>query len=242
MRAIVKGILAAASLTLSTAVALAASLQVSPVLVQVPAPAKTTILKLKNIAATPMTAQVRVYKWVQQDGTDKLIESKDVVASPPMATVKPNGDFVIRLVRLSKAPMAGEESYRLLIDEVPEDSKTSGAAIKFAFRYSIPVFFGLKPDTKPALDWSIENRGGKAVMTIRNTGGRRARLADLNIVSSSGQPVFARGGLLGYVLAGSTASWPLKNSKGLTQGSSVEITALTEDGSLQAKIQVGAAQ
>lgn len=242
MRARIASILTALLVPLWGSAASAASLQVSPVLVQVNAPAKTTVVRLKNLAGEPLNAQVRIYKWVQEDGADKLVESTDVVASPPIATVKPNGEYVIRLVRMSKAPVAAEESYRLLIDEIPDTAKPKSSGISFRFRYSIPVFFGLKADAKPALNWSITNKGGKAFVTVRNDGDRRARLADMKVLSAAGTPVYARGGLVGYVLAGSTASWPLKGAKGLSQGSSVAIKALTEDGSLQTTIPVGVAQ
>ena len=53
----------------------------------------------------------------------------------------PNTDYTVRIVRTKKEPVAKEESYRLLIDELPAAAGSQGAAVNIALRYSIPVFF-----------------------------------------------------------------------------------------------------
>ena len=108
------------------AVLQAASLQVAPVLVDVPAPGATSSLKLHNEGTKPLDAQVRIFKWTQVDGADSLTPTDDVAASPPLASLRPNTDYTVRIVRTSKEPVAKEESYRLLVDELP--SPASGPA------------------------------------------------------------------------------------------------------------------
>ena len=74
----------------------AASLQVAPVLVEVPAPGAASTLKLRNEGNQPLDAQIRIYRWTQADGADVLTPSEDVVASPPLASLKPNMRVFVR--------------------------------------------------------------------------------------------------------------------------------------------------
>ena len=100
--------------------ALATSLQVSPVLIDVPAPGAAATVQIANMSEDAVVAQVRVFKWVQVNGTDKLVETKDVVVNPPIARLQASSKVVLRVVRRAKAAPQGEESYRLVIDQVPD--------------------------------------------------------------------------------------------------------------------------
>ena len=67
----------------------AASLQVTPVMIEVAAPGAATTVKLRNDGATPLNAQIRVFRWSQVNGEDKLEPTTDVVASPPLTKLSP---------------------------------------------------------------------------------------------------------------------------------------------------------
>ena len=94
----------------------AASLQVAPVLVEVPAPGATATMKLRNEGTKPLDAQIRIFQWTQVDGADVLTPTNDVVASPPVASLRPGTDYTVRIVRTKKEPAVKEEAYRLLVD------------------------------------------------------------------------------------------------------------------------------
>ena len=95
----------------------AASLQVAPVLLEVVAPGAATTVTLRNTGAKPITTQVRVFRWIQEGGKERLEPTQDVVASPPAIELRPAQDYVVRAVRLTKNPVAGEEAYRLLMEK-----------------------------------------------------------------------------------------------------------------------------
>ena len=50
-----------------------------------------------------------------------LTPTNDVVASPPLASLQPNTDYTVRVVRTRKDPAVKEEAYRLLVDELRFD-------------------------------------------------------------------------------------------------------------------------
>lgn len=220
----------------------ATSLQVSPVLIDVPAPGAAATVNVANLSEDAVVAQIRVFKWVQESGTDKLVETKDVVVSPPIAKLKPSSKAVLRVVRRAKAAPTGEESYRIVIDQVPEKKRTRGVGINFAVRYSIPVFFGGLDNEEASIIWEVGNKGGRTFVTATNAGSRRVRIADLKVKAAAGSVSFG-GGLTGYVLPRSSVTWTADRTlKGINQGGKVSIFASTEHGPLQATGTIQAAQ
>lgn len=229
-------------LLVASSPAAAGSLQVSPVLIDVPAPAVAATVNVANLGDDAVTAQVRVFKWVQENGADKLVETKDVVVSPPIAKLKPDTKSVLRVVRRAKTAPQGEESYRIVIDQVPDKKARSGSGLTFALRYSIPVFFGGLDNENAPLIWEVASKGGQTIVTATNAGSRRVRLADLKIKTGSGSLTIGKG-LAGYVLPRSTMSWTVDRAlKGSKQGGTVAISAVTEHGPLQATGTIQAAQ
>ena len=124
-----------------------------------------------------------------------------------MANLPSKTDYTVRIVRLTKQPAATEETYRLVVDEIPDATQKSGVIIKMAFRYSIPVFFTPATKTEPALDWTVERRNGKLYLSATNSGSRRTRLSGLKISDGNGKSAVISKGLAGYVLARSSKSW-----------------------------------
>ena len=223
-------------LTLAAAVpASAASLQVSPVSIEIATPASTATVTLRNEGSAPLNAQIRVFKWSQVDGKERLEPTTDIVASPPMATLGPKADYLVRLVRLSKAPAAQEETYRILVDEVPEMSKQR-SGVNITMRYSIPVFIEPKQLGGAKLTWSAVNENGKVVVKAINDGDRRVRISELKAIDAAGAMVSFGNGLNGYVLARSSTQWvaPSAAMKSTNAGS-ITITAKGDAGPINAK-------
>jgi fimbrial chaperone protein len=213
----------------------AASLQVAPVLVEVPAPGATATMKLRNEGTKPLDAQIRIFQWTQVDGADVLTPTNDVVASPPVASLRPGTDYTVRIVRTKKEPATKEEAYRLLVDELPEAAGGQAASVSIALRYSIPVFFTVT-GAPPKLSWELEQRANKPVIVASNAGDRRIRLAKLKITDGKGGVANFGDGLAGYVLGHSSMSFPVPtSSKGFGAGGLASISALSDLGPIDAK-------
>ncbi len=214
----------------------AATLQVSPINIEVTAPATTATETLTNIEGKGvLNCQVRVFKWTQVNGVDKLEPTKDVVASPPALTIKEGANATVRVVRLSKAPITTEETYRLLVDEIPPAPTKGTEAVAFAVRHNIPVFFA-PAGLASKIEWKAKVTKGGIQVSAQNIGQRHVRLASLQIVGSGETDVY-NDGLAGYALAGSGNSWKIK-SKAIKAGSTIKITAKGNDGPIEATVQV----
>lgn len=238
MGGLFRGPIAAIALAVASGAAVADSLTVSPILIDMQAPKATTTVTIESSGSEQLNAQVRVFKWSVVNGKDQLMPTKDVVASPPALKVKPNGKAVIRIVRKNKQPVTSEESYRLIVSEVPRSPKMN-SGVGVSFRYSIPAFF-TPQDVAPDIQWSATASKGNLLIKATNTGSRRLRLANLGIKKGI-KTVTVASGLSGYVLVNSSRVWILKGgAKNASNGSTVNIVAEGDLGQVSATAVVGA--
>lgn len=232
MRAFMASVGAIALQAFVPTIANAASLAVSPTTIDMAAPQAASELTLRNDDAKPLTVQLRVFRWVQENGKDKLVATSDVVASPPYAKLAPGGDYVVRIVRASKAPVQGEESYRVLVDQVPVKSDMKPGTVNFVIRQSIPIFF--RADSTAAdIAWTASKGSGGLMLSAHNNGAGRMKLSDITL-SQNGKVVATKKGLVGYVLGGSTMSFSL-GGKGIS-ASQLILKANGTNGPITAKV------
>ncbi len=215
-------------LMLPAASADATSLRVSPVTLDLSKPRSSANLTLRNNASQPVSVQVRVFRWVQIDGADAYEATTDVVASPPAVRLAPQVDYTIRVVRTSKAPLTKEESYRVIIDELPTRRLLRSGTVNLVVRHSIPVFFRDPQGDPPKVTWRLQRTSGQLKLVAENTGGTRLKLADLALNQGSAR-LYARQGLFGYVLAGAKAEWPV-DLRHRPIGSTVTLSAKSQLG------------
>ncbi|WP_109480167.1 molecular chaperone [Paraburkholderia sp. C35] len=201
----------AGAAALSISAAHAATLQISPVMVDLPAGAISSGLTLRNSGDKPIYGQVRVFRWSQANGDDALTPTQDVVASPPLIEINARGEQLVRLVRTTPALDGAEQTYRVLIDELPEPDDTQANGVAIRLRYSVPVFVeaGNGQIGEPKLAWHIQRNDAGMTLVVENAGRRRAQIASVELVNSAGEAVEINKGLLGYALAGSGRQWQL---------------------------------
>lgn len=220
-------ILVVAALFVMLAGASAASLTVSPIMLNVIAPGNQTLLTVRNEGREALTVQVRVFRWELRNGRDYYLNTQDVVVSPPIARVPARGQLQVRVLRVSRAPVRAEEPYRVVVDEVPDANRVRNVGVNIALRYTLPLFFLNPSASQPRLQWSVQSAGKRRLLVVRNTGDKHVRLTNL----SFGSTKLAKG-LAGYVLGQSTRTFDLP-SRAPRRG---RITALTGQGRLNAQV------
>ena len=213
---------------LLTQAAMAASLQVSPISLEFSPEEQAQGIWLSNTGTVPLRAQVRVQQWSQAEGSDQLAPARDMTASPPMLEIAAGARQLVRIIRLQSAAPAQELSYRLLVDELPDESRQQeDSGLQFLLRYSIPVFVlpqgseaAVGGKSIPLADTSTlsavlhHDRKGSS-LAISNQGRQRVRISQLVHVAADGTRTPLVQGLLGYVLAGQSMEWPLELPAGL---------------------------
>lgn len=219
------------ALLLSSSLAVASGLQVSPISLSLQARENASGLTLSNSGNDKVRAQVRVYQWLQDDKGDQLTPSRGLLASPPMIEINPGEKQLIRIIR-AKAPPQGsgavEDAYRVLVNELPIKSDKQTTGLQFALSYSLPVF--VQPvgvtETSPQLQWSthLQPDSKEIKLRVSNRGNGHAQLAGLSFVDTAGNSTVINPGLLGYVLPGATMNWTLNiPSSVLTSGSKFKV-------------------
>jgi len=195
----------------------AASLRVAPTNLELIAPDSAGVLNLTNDGDHPINVQVRVFKWSQADGVERLEPTTTVVASPPATKMGPNGEYVVRVVRTGKAPVQTEETYPVIVDELPDASRGRAGTVTLIIRHSIPVFFRNAGAKAADVSWNLSQQGGSLLLTGKNNGDSRFRLSNVTIKQGTTK-IGSRSGLVGYVLGGATMQWPVGNAKSLSGG------------------------
>lgn len=209
----------------------ASGLQVSPVLVEFSPTEQAQAIWLSNTGASPLRAQLRIRTWNQEDNQDVLMPAQDLVASPPIVQVPAGGRQLVRLIRSMPVASAQEMSYRVLVDELPDETQvTEGSAshgLQFLLRYSIPIFVKATDTANHASEkhhggtetasetsqisaqWKDETSRNfhSSILSIRNDSTTRLKISQLIFISSTNQRTVLAAGLFGYVLAGKSISW-----------------------------------
>ncbi|WP_323120949.1 fimbrial biogenesis chaperone [Burkholderia alba] len=194
-----------------SAAAAGATLQISPVTLDMTSDSTAAGLTLRNPGERPIYGQVRTYRWTQDHGDDVLTPAQELVASPPLLQIAAQSDQLVRLVRVSRDKPPREQSYRVLIDELPSPDAPVTSGITIRLRYSIPVF--IEPDTAtapPKLAWSLVRGEQGWLLRVANSGERHAQIAAVQLIDDAGKAYEVTQGLLGYALAGSARQWPVR--------------------------------
>ncbi|RYG30821.1 MAG: molecular chaperone [Burkholderiales bacterium] len=214
------------------AVAHATDLRVAPVMLEPLPGQRSTTLTVLNGEEKPVRVQVRVMRWTQVNGEEKLEPTTDVVASPPQAQLQPGQHYLIRVVRTTRTQIPTEEAYRVLVDEVPDPADARPGAVSMVVRQSIPVFFSDANQRVSVVDWSIARRGDQTEVVAHNRGTRRLRLSDIVIEAHDG-PIHEQSGLVGYVLPGATMRFPVDIGSTSLTDPSLHLRGVSDTGKLE---------
>ncbi|WGD49263.1 molecular chaperone [Bradyrhizobium sp. CB1650] len=219
---------------LCTAPVEAASLRVAPTTLDLLAPDSAATLSLRNEDNRPINVQLRVFRWTQNEGVDRLVPTSDVVASPPSQRLGPNADYVVRVVRVNKSPVAGEESYRVVVDELPDPSLRKPGVVNLALRYSVPVFFRNVEARRPQVTWNVRQSGNVVTVAAKNDGQQRLKIADLKLTDGNGHNLKLGNGLVGYVLGNASAQWSFPANGARISGRTVTLSSQSDGGEINA--------
>ena len=170
--------------------ATAASLDVNPVRVDIVAPSEPVELRVTNTGAEDLSIQIDTRAWTQaSDGSDDLNYTDLLLAVPPLFTVTPGQQQIVRIGYLGAPSEDAETSFRLLVTELaPAIADRERSALNMRMQLSIPVFVapvsGLAAP-EIVLD-AIEPAPNGTSLTLRNTGNAHAKLLGVDLLGRTG--------------------------------------------------------
>lgn len=183
----------------------AASIRLSPVSVEILSDQSASSISLYNQSNESSDLQVRVFEWRQNAGQDQLIPTDEIAVSPPFLKLQPNDSYNLRVVRINPVPVSGEQTYRIIIDELPKpiDNRKVDQGVNVLLRSSLPLFV-INKDAITKLTWSIQQEQNNSSLIINNVGNRHALLSNLTLVDTTANKSYAIkvNTVNGYILAG----------------------------------------
>lgn len=143
--------------------------------------------------------------------------------------VAPHASYNIRVVRLMPTAVSQEESYRILIDELPKpvDSRKVGQGLNVLLRSSLPLFI-TNPDAIAEIHWSIQQENNNSYLVLQNTGGRHVLMGSLVIndtMTHMSYPIQVNT-VNGYILAKQMRSYAIGKSINPSNGHKYTLSIL----------------
>ncbi len=217
--------------------ATAAGLTVAPVNIQMAPGQMATVLTIRNGEDADINFQVRPFAWSQQANTERLDQTDALLVSPPLGMIAPGASQVVRLV-LRRPAADKEATYRILLDQIPSPSEQPGT-VRFALRFSIPIFVQAAVRTAPHIRWSLENDGKQTSLVAVNDGSAHETARDIVLALPGGSSSKVEANTSPYILSGATRRWRvLAPNVGFSPGVTVRLTARAETGMIDQMIPV----
>ena len=197
---------------------LAASLQVAPISVAFSPQEKAKEIWLTNTSEQPIRAQTRVLIWSQVSGQDQVNSTRDLVASPSITEIKAGEKQLIRIIRIAPQNTATEQSYRLLIDELPSSGQAdTQTGLQLLLQYSIPVFIQATESIAMRNGLTLLNQVNfqyqNQQLIVKNNAKSHIRISELTYINPNGEKIPLINGLVGYALAGQSMRWDIPEAK-----------------------------
>ncbi len=182
---------------------------VAPIRVELQRGERTAMLTVHNETDTETLIQVRPVLWSQQDGAEQFQDSRDLLVTPPIFTLAPQGEQIIRVALRRAADPARELSYRLFIQEVPRTASQGQGQLTVALRLSLPIFVFPPARAGADLRWdAVWLPNGKLEMHATNSGAAHIQVSDFDLQFGSGSTAHGASGSQ-YVLPGSRGTWTI---------------------------------
>lgn len=201
--------------------AAATNLQVSPVKLVLEPGQRAVQLNLTNTGDRSLLVQLDAYAWSQPGGKDELAATQALVISPPVVDIPAGSQQVIRVgLRRDERPSI-EQTYRVMVTEIPTDQHAHRTALRLAVRLSLPLFVQSAEKTEPALDVTRAKDG----LRLRNAGTAHLKLRSLRVQPDHGSWHDVPVPPASYVLPGAERVLPLPDASWADQQLQVEVQA-----------------
>jgi fimbrial chaperone protein len=199
-------VLLATTLVAATA-ALAGSLSVSPIRVDIAPAQRSVTLIVRNDGDQTTLVQTQLVAWSQADNDDRLEATTDLLASPPIFELVPGGVQTVRIALRRAADADRERAYRIVVSEVPGPPQPGFTGATFALKLSLPVFVDAAvAKAVPQLVWTGNvGADGSLLLTATNTGTKHVQVRTVDLLHD-GPGVDGRHTGLWYVLPGQKRS------------------------------------
>ena len=201
------GSVAIVALLLAPQVASASNFTVTPTEVNLSTSATSALVTLRNGSKLPLRFEITLVSWSEDEhGKMTLTPSSDVTFFPKLVELTPGASRNIRIGINAGTARDVEQSFRLFVEELPDQSAPAANAVALRTRVGIPVFVRpAKPSRSAAID-GVSVEAGNVLTRVRNTGNLHISVDTISVTGTGGSaaPTFTKEGPGWYVLPGAT--------------------------------------
>jgi fimbrial chaperone protein len=218
---------------------IAAGWEIDPVRIELSTQQQTAALSVKNTTNQSTSIQIQAVTWSQRDGKDIFTPTKELLVSPPIVTIAPKSEQIVRVALRRDADASKELTYRLSMQELPPKQSANFTGVKVALRVTLPIFVqSLNGGAMPKMEWEILRMPEDQLkVTLHNTGNAHVQISDFSLfVPGNGKSIAGESGS-SYVLEGQSHDWMLKsNSLDTVTNNRLRFTAFTDANNIDTEI------
>jgi fimbrial chaperone protein len=230
-------LLALLAATAIAAPASASTFNISPIRAQLSAGHRTEALTITNAEDNPVVVQIRVVRWSQANGAEELVDTRELLATPPVLQIPANSQQIIRVALRRDPDPAQELTYRVIFEEVPQAAPKDFTGLRVALRLSIPIFVA-PAQGKANADLAWASRwlpNGQLELAATNNGSGHLQITDFE-AQFPGSLMPLRGVTSKYVLPGSRMSWTLTPPADANRQGAIPIRGHSDQGDFSADV------
>lgn len=212
----------------------AAALKIFPVrMVLTPAEPVQT-MTIQSSGTEKMRVQMRIFAWRQENGKDVFDETRDVLVNPGLFEIAPGGQQIARLGQ-RVSPGANEKSYRIFLEEVPNQQPLKQGEVRTLLRISIPIFVPAA-NIVGKLAWTVSPAGaGGVTVAIHNQGTVHVQIHRLTLTRADGAALGAQD-MSAYLLPGASLQITLQVNTPVRRGDALKLSAMTDQADFSADL------
>jgi fimbrial chaperone protein len=193
-------------LLLSGSIARAGEWRVTPIRLELGRDAKSGVITVINETRDKLRVQMKAFEWTQDaEGKDRYAETNDLLYFPRIMDFNAQEERILR-AGVKVPAVAGEKTYRLFIEEIPEPKKAEGVNVAIAIRFGVPVFVKpLKEEARGEIG-KLSLSGGIFSAPVKNTGNVHFVIRSILVKgkNSKGEEIFSKELSGWYLLAGAS--------------------------------------
>lgn len=163
--------------------AVAASLEIDPVRIELSPKQQTVAITIRNSSDQPTTLEIKPVAWSQLDTKDVYSPTRELLVSPPLVTIPAHGEQVVRAALRRKADPTKELTYRINLQELPAAPQAGATGVQVALRIGLPVFVTpATGKTAPKMEWKLMHQSdGSLKVGFRNAGNAHIQISDFSL-------------------------------------------------------------
>ena len=227
-----RGVVAALAVAIVASVVAPASAAfgVTPLNAILPPGATSASFTITNPESVERVVQPQVYRWEHVNGKDQLTKSSDWIVNPPIASIGPLGQRVVRMALRHRVASTEETAYRLVLAEVsPKAAPGVAVAVTVNTNISLPIFLEPGGASKKRPEWSAARGAAhQIIVTLKNTTAVHVHVSRFVLRDPSGKTLQVDAP--SYVFPGESRSWTLVLEKSAPDPRSLVVEANLDDG------------